>query len=179
MAYDNGVEFARNTFTVATTGEEFLTGASVRLKVPNFPSPGEEAQFEGNEASQHLELSSRAPMSISDIGCNLGESSSPDSIPPSPVLLLPPPLPCERGDGFDGEYFIYFSASSSSQSQCNAPRGTMRVDIEGGRISGTTRAPPHGRVRVSGGVCTEGGLLIGQWTLDNAYLGIFHRWPRI
>lgn len=172
VAYDNGVEFARNTFTVATTGEEFLTGASARLKVPNFPSPGEEAYFEWNQATQHLELSARAPLRISHICQNLG---SPSQLPPSPVLLQPPPLPCERGAGFDGEYFIWFgSPDSTRQGQvCNAPRGTMKVDIEGGRISGTTRAPPHGRVRVSGGVCTEGGLFIGQWTLDNDYQGYF------
>ncbi len=45
VAYDNGVEFARSTFTVVTTGEEFLRGASRRVEVPDFPAPGETGHF--------------------------------------------------------------------------------------------------------------------------------------
>ena len=37
MAYDNGVEFARNTFEVATLGEEFVEDANARLRVLEFP----------------------------------------------------------------------------------------------------------------------------------------------
>ena len=56
VAYDNGVEFARNTFAVVTTGEEFLTGASGECTIPNFPAPGETTQFAWTEATQHLEM---------------------------------------------------------------------------------------------------------------------------
>ena len=56
VAYDNGVEFARSTFTVGTTGEEFLKGITVSVDVPNFPAPGETGRFVWNESTQHLEL---------------------------------------------------------------------------------------------------------------------------
>jgi len=56
VAYDNGVEFARSTFTVATFGEEFVVGAQGECTMPDFPSPGETARFVWNESTQHLEL---------------------------------------------------------------------------------------------------------------------------
>ena len=56
VAYDNGQEFARSTFTVGTTGEEFLTGVTVSIDVPNFPAPGETGRFRWNESTQHMEL---------------------------------------------------------------------------------------------------------------------------
>ena len=56
-AYDNGVEFDRSTFEVATLGEEFLEDGNARpVRVLNFPSPGEETWFEWNESTQHLEI---------------------------------------------------------------------------------------------------------------------------
>ena len=56
VAYDNDVEFARSTFTVVTTGEEFLIGASGECIIPNFPAPGETTQFAWNQSTQHLEM---------------------------------------------------------------------------------------------------------------------------
>ena len=56
VAYDNGVEFARSTFTVVTTGEEFLIGASGECTLPDFPAPGETTQFTWNQSTQHLEM---------------------------------------------------------------------------------------------------------------------------
>ena len=56
VAYDNGVEFARSTFTVMTTGEEFLVGASARVEVEDFPSPGETTVLEWNQSTQHFEI---------------------------------------------------------------------------------------------------------------------------
>ena len=56
VAYDQGVEFARTTFTVGSTGEEFLKGVTVSIDVPNFPAPGETGRFVWNESTQHLEL---------------------------------------------------------------------------------------------------------------------------
>jgi hypothetical protein len=56
VAYDNGVEFARSTFEVATTGEKFLSEASGQCMVPDFPSPGESTLVEWNESTQHFEM---------------------------------------------------------------------------------------------------------------------------
>lgn len=56
VAYDNGVEFARSTFTVTTTGEEFLIGAQAQVLVEDFPAPGETTQLEWNQSTQHFEL---------------------------------------------------------------------------------------------------------------------------
>ena len=57
VAYDNGVEFARSTFTVATFGEEFVEEAQGECTIADFPSTGETAHFVWNESTQHLELS--------------------------------------------------------------------------------------------------------------------------
>ena len=64
VAYDNGVEFARSTFTVVTAGEEFLIGASGECTLPNFPAPGETAQFGWNQSTQHLEMVSVQARSV-------------------------------------------------------------------------------------------------------------------
>ena len=56
VVYDNGVEFDRATFEVATLGEEFVRGAQGECAIENFPAPGEAAQFRWNQATQHLEL---------------------------------------------------------------------------------------------------------------------------
>ncbi len=58
VAYDSGEEFARSTFRVVTTGEEFLRGASGTCEIPDFPAPGETARFRWNQSTQHLELDS-------------------------------------------------------------------------------------------------------------------------
>ena len=57
VAYDNGKEFARSTFTVGTTGEEFVKGATGECTLKDFPAPGESATFVWNQSTQHLELS--------------------------------------------------------------------------------------------------------------------------
>ena len=56
VVYDNGVEFARSTFTVATTGEPFVRGAEGECHVPDFPAPGETMRFVWNQHTQHLEM---------------------------------------------------------------------------------------------------------------------------
>ena len=56
VVYDNGVEFAQATFTVGTTGEEFVEDVTLSIEVPNFPAPGERGVFVWNESTQHLEL---------------------------------------------------------------------------------------------------------------------------
>ena len=64
VAYDNGVEFARSTFTVVTSGEEFLIGASGECTIPAFPAPGETARFAWNQSTQHLEMVSVQARSV-------------------------------------------------------------------------------------------------------------------
>lgn len=56
VAYDDGIEFDQATFTVATTGEEFVRGANAQVRVEDFPSPGETTLFEWQEGTQHLEM---------------------------------------------------------------------------------------------------------------------------
>ena len=56
VAYDNGMEFARSTFTVTTLGEEWVSGVSGECTIENFPSPGESATFEWNQNTQSLML---------------------------------------------------------------------------------------------------------------------------
>ena len=56
VAYDDGVEFGRSTFTVGTTGEEFLTDVRRRTVLDGFPALGERAVLEWNESTQHFEI---------------------------------------------------------------------------------------------------------------------------
>jgi hypothetical protein len=56
VAYDAGVEFGQVTFTVGTTGEEFLTDVARRTVLDGFPAPGERALLEWNESTQHFEI---------------------------------------------------------------------------------------------------------------------------
>lgn len=52
VAYADGVEFARATFTVATLGQEFLTGASGAFILPNFA--GRDVIIEWQESLQNF-----------------------------------------------------------------------------------------------------------------------------
>lgn len=56
VAYDDGVAFARSTFTVGTTGEAFLEGVIRRQVVDDFPEPGQRTLLEWNENTQHFEI---------------------------------------------------------------------------------------------------------------------------
>ena len=58
VAYDNGVEFARNTFTVVRASEDkdFLPDVTAECSVFDFPYAGTNARFEWNTGTQHLEL---------------------------------------------------------------------------------------------------------------------------
>ena len=74
VAYDNDVEFARNTFTVTTFGTDFLREAITQVSVPDFPTPGETTTFQWNEATQHLEAVSRDPACRETLTMNPGET---------------------------------------------------------------------------------------------------------
>jgi len=80
VAYDNGVEFARSTFTVGTTGEEWLEDVTVSIDVPNFPAPGETGRFVWNESTQHLELAQVEEAHV--------PPEPPEPIPPAPAVAL-------------------------------------------------------------------------------------------
>ena len=56
VAYDNGVEFSRSTFTVGSTGEAFLKGVTRQHLLENFPVSGETTILEWNESTQHFEI---------------------------------------------------------------------------------------------------------------------------
>ncbi len=58
VAYDNDVEFARSTFTVATLGLErkFVRNAGAFFCASDFPERGETAFFVWNDETQHMEL---------------------------------------------------------------------------------------------------------------------------
>ena len=56
VAYDNGVEFSRSTFTVGSTGEEFLKGAETTRLLENFPGLEKARSLEWNESTQHFEI---------------------------------------------------------------------------------------------------------------------------
>ena len=56
VAYDNRVKFAESTFTVTTPGTDFLTGASKRITVEDFPMLGDSMVLEWNQSTQHFEI---------------------------------------------------------------------------------------------------------------------------
>ena len=58
VAYDDGMEFARSTFTVVRASEEepFLRDVVAECTVPDFPDVGTNARFEWSTGTQHLEL---------------------------------------------------------------------------------------------------------------------------
>ena len=183
-AYDNGKKFDSSKFEVATLGEEFVEDANTDpfpLRILDFPQPGEEAEFEWNESTQHLELLSVASTSPEHLCEDLKIPPGPQ--PPTP-LLLPPPLPCPKDEtSYQGDrYLIRFDPGFTGDLPivCEAPRGLMQVEIQEGRFSASSRAPPDGGlVRVSGEVCAKDaddrftGLFLGGWSVDGGYKGYF------
>ena len=64
IAYDNGIPFARSTFTVITLGTAFVRDAVGECTMDDFPVPGETATFTWNQATQHLELVEAHPTGV-------------------------------------------------------------------------------------------------------------------
>ena len=64
VAYDNGKEFARSTFTVVTTGKAFRRDLAGEWTIPQFPDPGDTARFVWNTGTQHFELASVRTRSV-------------------------------------------------------------------------------------------------------------------
>ena len=77
VVYDDGVEFARSTFTVVTTGEKFLDNAPGTAYASNWPSAGENARLVWDESTQHFELA--------EVGRHVVIPDPPPD-PPSPLV---------------------------------------------------------------------------------------------
>ena len=75
VAYDDGVPFARSTFTVVNFGQSFVTGAVGECTIEDFPSMGESATFAWNQSTQHLELAEimGAPEDMEDMEPDLAQ----------------------------------------------------------------------------------------------------------
>ncbi|MCS6924823.1 MAG: hypothetical protein NZ578_02860 [Candidatus Binatia bacterium] len=58
---DNGVEFARATFTVVSTGEEFLTGLSGEAVAPGFPDASVDTTLVWQESLQNFVITGSQP----------------------------------------------------------------------------------------------------------------------
>ena len=56
VAYDDGGEFARATFTVGSPGAEFLEDVVRRTVIDGVPAPGESAFLEWNASTQHFAI---------------------------------------------------------------------------------------------------------------------------
>lgn len=52
--FDDGVEFASSTFTVSSSGEEFLRGLTGTAVAPHFPSPSNDTLLEWQESLQNF-----------------------------------------------------------------------------------------------------------------------------
>ena len=101
VAYDNGIEFDRSTFTVGTTGEEFLHGVAVDIDVPDFPTPGQTSRFVWNQSTQHLELAEVYP----------GEEEP-----------IPPPVSTTAVSRFNGKWLF---SSSRFNMTCTIAQGVV------------------------------------------------------
>jgi hypothetical protein len=77
--FADGVEFAEAAFTVATSGTEFLRGASEAYLVPNFPKTGDEAIIEWEESLQNFVV--------------IGASGTEKCDASYPTVCIPPPPP--------------------------------------------------------------------------------------
>ena len=171
VVYDDRVEFARSTFTVGSTGEEFLKGVSVEIDVPNFPAPGETGRFVWSEATQHLELAEV----IGGGEPERQEGSLSPSLYGAWSILLTATTggPCPRGSGGAGT-----GTFSVRRVNNNSISGSITLDI-GGRVQSSvggrvSPAGPAGSVRghfystkgkLSGTLKGTSGS--GSWTLAN------------
>jgi hypothetical protein len=64
---DNGVEFARATFTVVSSGEEFLRGRAGEAVAPGFPSPDVDTSLVWQESLQNFVIRGSRPRIAGDV----------------------------------------------------------------------------------------------------------------
>lgn len=153
MAYDDGMEFARSTFTVVRASEEepFLRDVVAECTVPDFPDAGTNARFEWSTGTQHLELA---------------EVSEDVVVPVSTA--------------FDGEWVIVFQETGNPYFEsipCRAgesQESTGVFEIRNGIVVGAD-------ITIKGdattglewfGTVTPGGSLEGSWILQTESSGI-------
>ena len=92
VAYDNGEEFARSTFMVATAGVPYLTDApDTCVTVNDFPSTGETTHLEWNTSTQHFEMvesCGTTPSEPLDLGmCRVGLTVQPGEMCSGTLLI--------------------------------------------------------------------------------------------
>ena len=93
VAYDNGEEFARSTFTVTTAGVPYLTDApDTCVTVNDFPSTGETTYLEWNTSTQHFEMvesCATMPSEPLDLGmCEVGLTVNPGEMCSGSILSI-------------------------------------------------------------------------------------------
>ena len=106
IAYDDGVEFARSTFTVTQldTEQDFVPDLEATCTVPDFPIEGTHAAFAWNTSTQHLELA--------EVG--------PDVIVPTSMR-------------YDGNWRIVFTKRDFEESCACADGLTFDISLEAGK----------------------------------------------
>ena len=123
VAYDDGVEFARSTFTVGTADEEFLKGVKAECRVPDFPAPGENGRFTWNESTQHLELA---------------EAGRHIRLPDPPMCPKPPAPPATNPlRQFDGRWHARFRYTYPA---CPYPDAILTFQLANGHGSGSAQS---------------------------------------
>lgn len=127
VAYDDGVEFARSTFTVGTADEEFLEDVEAECLVPDFPASGENGRFVWNESTQHLELA---------------EAGRQVQLSDPPMCPEPPPPPANPLRQFDGQWRFTVRYTTPN---CPYPDEISTARISNGYASGA-RGPTSRRV---------------------------------
>ncbi len=152
VAYDDGVEFARSTFTVGTTDEEFLRGVEVECRVPDFPAPGENGRFVWNESTQHLELA---------------EAGRHVRLPDPPMCPKPPDLPATSPRQFDGRWQARFRHVVCS----SYPDAVFLFQLSNGHGTGWVGDWGTYSIVVAPSGATEGTFRFDDIELDGAMTG--------
>ncbi len=84
-ALADGVEFDRATFTVTTTGEEFLRGTSGQVVVADFPSPGEQVRLVWQQSLQNFVLAPLSPAAVQSLALPPASSAGPSGVLENPA----------------------------------------------------------------------------------------------
>ena len=131
VVYDDGVPFGQSSFTVGTSGEEFLRGVTATCTVPDFPAPGEAGHFVWSQPTQHLELSHVGPSSMTE-----------------------EPATCESPVGFDGTWSIVGTVTDSGCAPNHSWSGSFLIAESA--ISGRVFQSFGGAYEIYGAVAPSG-----------------------
>ena len=167
VAYEDGQPFAGHTFSVGSTGEEFVTGVQAECRVADFPQPGEHSRFVWIEATQHFELM--------EFGSR-GDASDDDDSDDDPDAPVTHPL-----GQFNGDWTLTLQSTASG---CGQADRVLAVHLAGGEgraafmqdgqqweyvvvvassgfLTGTTSTGGRLRVALTGQLQSGGGA--GSW----------------